>query len=207
MLSFTARLVTTFFLFLTLANSTFGQQPIFEHKQDLDRGAVKCEICQAVIYELAKKLAKDPEFNPSTTTTESNNSGKKKNKYGAREHAVAAALEKLCEVSSFSRYEFSPPSMIKACNELRSEAEESIETLFLSSSNLSEQQIRDKICIKETKRCTKLWTKEQFDDKREKTPEELAAQQEKLRAQQAAREAAKKTQEKEVQEQGDRIEL
>lgn len=95
---------------------------------DMSQG-IFCEGCSAVMKELDKILAKrssDP-----------------------RELQVVEAMEDICQTKYFSKYDYSPPTTVKACRFLIEKYEEDIEQLLMDNVDNSEQEV----CYKLTKAC------------------------------------------------------
>ena len=106
----------------------------------------------------------------------------------AREQKISDLVEGLCKVDSFGRYEYSPPTMVSACNDFLSEYGEELETI-LYKGLMPDRDIRVKLCL-DTKLCSALWTPEAEEQKRDRSPEESRIEAERQR--QAAIEEKKK---------------
>lgn len=95
---------------------------------DMSQG-IFCEGCSAVMKELDKLLEKkssDP-----------------------RELQVVEAMEDICQTKYFSKYDYSPPTTVKACRFLIEKYEEDIEQLLMDKVDNTEQEV----CYKLTKAC------------------------------------------------------
>ncbi|CAH3137260.1 unnamed protein product [Pocillopora meandrina] len=95
---------------------------------DMSQG-IFCEGCSAVMKELDKLLEKkssDP-----------------------RELQVVEAMEDICQTKYFSKYDYSPPTTVKACRFLIEKYEEDIEKLLMDKVDNTEQEV----CYKLTKAC------------------------------------------------------
>jgi len=190
------------FLFACLVALLFGcvlvaaisPPPVFEHKAERNVKGTNCEVCQAVVKQALRKIGTKQ---PDLSTQKSRR---------AREQKVSDVMEGICDVQSFSRYEFSPPTMVTACNDFVSNHGEELEEL-LYKGVVDDAAIRQRVCLGH-KVCDKLWSPEEEEQKRDRSPEEArkeaeeaAAAAKKAKAEEKAKkkaEAAKKKAEKEA---------
>lgn len=116
------------------------------------------------------------------------------------QNQIFSAIDGVCKTETFSRYEFSPPNMIKACGDFRSDHDGDLEDMFYAGT--PEREIRTEICIKKSKRCKQLWTHEAEEQKRDRTPAEQKKEQEDARK--AGREHEKKEKARKKKEKAER---
>lgn len=181
------RLILLSFLSLFFV-SFVSSAPVFEHSQPKPRDEVRCEVCQAVIQQLYQRL---PPL-PSGIRSGSKLSSQQKL---SRSTSLTVLFETICSPSSFPRYKFAPPTMVKACEDFLSDQEERLEKELFEGIK-SEVQLRDLICVKRSRRCKTLWNSEEEQTKRERTPEELKEEREKLKMAQEEHEKKKKEEKK-----------
>lgn len=118
-----------------------------------------------------------------------------------REQLVSEVMDKICSTDNFGRYEYAPPTMVSGCNRFIKEYEEQLET-YLYKGGVTELFLRQELCL-HTKECKQLWTAEEFETKRDRSPEEAQAEREDMQKRhkeekdrQAAEEKEKKRKEK-----------
>jgi len=175
--------------------------PKFEHNQKHDKKVVKCESCQALVVESVRYVnKKSPDFNAK--------GGKKK-----WESHISDALDQMCTIPFMGRYEFAPPTMISACEDIMSTHGDFLEKKLFKVTK-DDKALRQEMCI-DTKFCKELWNEEQEKEKNP-TPdqqEQLKAERKMYQKKHQEEEAAKRAAEKQKKEEEskvddeDRIEL
>jgi len=159
--------------------------PVFEHKMEKKTLEVLCEACQATIMELKKVVTK-------ATQAELTNKREKQKRAGA----VYQAFEKVCDIKSFGRYAYAPPSMVAACSEVIADHDETLSRYFFTGPNIDDEAARREICVEEGEYCKQLWDPAQKEEKRERSPEEVEAERAQLAKQAKVEEKRKKAEEK-----------
>jgi hypothetical protein len=74
-----------------------------------------------------------------------------------REVRISDALDGVCATGSFTRYAYSPPVMVTACEALLADHSAALEEAFYSGTQ-DEAEVRAALCVESSKLCKSLWT-------------------------------------------------
>eukprot|EP00003_Mantamonas_plastica_P026844 TRINITY_DN5619_c0_g1_i1.p1 TRINITY_DN5619_c0_g1~~TRINITY_DN5619_c0_g1_i1.p1 ORF type:complete len:194 (+),score=55.67 TRINITY_DN5619_c0_g1_i1:28-582(+) len=103
-----------------------------ESTHGLIPGPEVCHACNATIVEIKLKI---PKF--------------MRREKGNREISVVSSMERICDMDNFKVYDYAPPKMIHACEDIMGEFDEELEKLLVAD----DPEIHQKFCHEITKAC------------------------------------------------------
>jgi hypothetical protein len=96
-------------------------------------GELYCNACQGMIGELLIKL-----------------------RHRTKESDIVDAMEDLCDMWKFAKYDYPPPEMKKGCEAILGQYSEELEKALMDR-NMKDKDVETYFCFELTKACLEIW--------------------------------------------------
>jgi hypothetical protein len=127
-----------FFLLSILLLSTLARKEIHpdthaEKKPRYLTGELYCNACQGMVGELLLKL-----------------------RHRTKQSEIIDAMEDLCDMWKFAKYDYPPPEMKRGCEAILGQYSEDLERALMDR-NMSDKDVETYFCFELTKACLEVW--------------------------------------------------